>query len=160
SFDGANGPVYASPSVRRRARELGVDLEAVTGSGRKGRITLEDLERDATAAPAPGPAAQADIAPWPSLDFSKQGPVERVPRTRIQKISAPNLARNWAMIPHVTHNDEADITELEAWRKRLNEEHRVEGVKVTMVSFLVIASVATLREFPEFNSSLDGDELI
>jgi pyruvate dehydrogenase E2 component (dihydrolipoamide acetyltransferase) len=137
-----------------------VDLETVTGTGRKGRITLEDLERGSTAAPSPGPAARPDIAPWPSLDFSKQGPVERVPRTRIQKISAPNLARNWAMIPHVTHNDEADITELEAWRKRLNEEHRVEGVKVTMVSFLVVASLATLREFPDFNSSLDGDELI
>jgi pyruvate dehydrogenase E2 component (dihydrolipoamide acetyltransferase) len=98
------------------------------------------------------------LAPWPSVNFEKFGPVERVPRTRIQKISAPNLARNWVMIPHVTHNDEADITELEAWRKQLNAEQS--DVKVTMVSFLVAASVATLREFPEFNSSLDGDELV
>jgi pyruvate dehydrogenase E2 component (dihydrolipoamide acetyltransferase) len=158
--DAADGAVYASPSVRRRARELGVDLHAVTGTGRKGRITLEDLERGA-AAPAPGAAAaRPEIAPWPSLDFSKQGAVERVPRSRIQRISAPNLARNWSQIPHVTHNDEADITELEAWRKRLNEEHSGDGVKVTMVSFLVVASVATLKEFPDFNASLDGDELI
>jgi pyruvate dehydrogenase E2 component (dihydrolipoamide acetyltransferase) len=158
SLDGADGPVYASPSVRRRARERGVDLETVTGTGRKGRITLEDLEPSAAASSAPGPAARPDIAPWPSLDFSKQGPVERVPRTRIQKIAAPNLARNWTMIPHVTHNDETDITELEAWRKQLNQEQA--AVKVTMVSFLVVASVATLKEFPDFNSSLDGDELI
>jgi pyruvate dehydrogenase E2 component (dihydrolipoamide acetyltransferase) len=86
--------------------------------------------------------------------------VERVPRSRIQRISAPNLARNWALIPHVTHNDEADITELEAWRVRLNQEHAGEGLKVTMVSFLLVASVATLKEFPDFNASLDGDELI
>ena len=83
-----------------------------------------------------------------------------MPRSRIQKISAPNLARNWVMIPHVTHNDEADITELEAWRKQLNDEQAADGVKVTMVSFLVVACVATLKEFPTFNSSLDGDELI
>jgi pyruvate dehydrogenase E2 component (dihydrolipoyllysine-residue acetyltransferase) len=159
--DGAEA-VYASPSVRRRARELGIELHGIAGSGRKGRITLEDLERGA-AAPGPGApavAAAPGMAPWPSLDFSKQGPVERVPRSRIQRISAPNLARNWALIPHVTHNDEADITELEAWRKRLNEEHAPAGVKVTMVSFLVVASVATLKEFPDFNASLDGDELI
>ena len=86
--------------------------------------------------------------------------MERVARSRIQRISAPNLARNWVMIPHVTHNDEADITELEAWRKRLNEEHARDGVKVTMVSFLVVACVTTLKEFPNFNSSLDGDELV
>ena len=153
-------PVYASPSVRRRARELGIDLSRVTGSGRKGRITLEDLERGPAAPAAPATPALPGMAPWPSLDFSKQGPVERVPRSRIQKISAPNLARNWALIPHVTHNDEADITELEAWRKRLNEEQLDEGVKVTMVSFLVVACVATLNEFPDFNASLDGDELI
>jgi pyruvate dehydrogenase E2 component (dihydrolipoamide acetyltransferase) len=98
-----------------------------------------------------------DLPPWPSLDFEKFGPVERVPRSRIQKISAPALSRNWVTIPHVTHNDEADITELEAWRKQVNSE---QDVKVTMVAFLVVASVATLKEFPTFNSSLDGDELI
>jgi pyruvate dehydrogenase E2 component (dihydrolipoamide acetyltransferase) len=101
-----------------------------------------------------------NLAPWPSLEFEKYGPVERVPRSRIQRISAPNLARNWAMIPHVTHNDEADITDLEAWRKQLNEEHGRDGVKVTMVAFLILASVVALKEFPDFNASLDGDELI
>jgi pyruvate dehydrogenase E2 component (dihydrolipoamide acetyltransferase) len=157
------GPVYASPSVRRLARELGVDLTSVTGSARKGRITREDVERSEGGAPRPpgaGGAPGFDLAPWPSLDFEKFGPVERVPRSRIQKISAPNLARNWAMIPHVTQHDEADITELEAWRKQLNQEHSGDGVKVTMVSFLIVASVAALKEFPDFNSSLAGDELI
>jgi pyruvate dehydrogenase E2 component (dihydrolipoamide acetyltransferase) len=94
------------------------------------------------------------------VDFEKFGPVERVDRSRIQKISAPALARNWVMIPHVTQNDEADITELEAWRKQLNDEHAREGTKVTMVAFLIKASVAALKEFPNFNSSLDGDQLV
>jgi pyruvate dehydrogenase E2 component (dihydrolipoamide acetyltransferase) len=158
--------VYASPSVRRHARELGVDLATVTGTGRKGRITPQDVEQLATGAtPAAAPNAPVgipglELAPWPSLDFEKFGPVERVPRSRIQKIAAPNLARNWVTIPHVTHTDEADITDLEAWRKQLNEQHAGDGVKVTMVSFLVVACVATLKEFPEFNSSLDGDELV
>ena len=155
-------PIYASPSVRRLARELGVDLRGVSGSGRKGRITREDVEQKmgpASAGPA-GPVSGLSMAPWPSLDFSKQGPVERVPRTRIQRISAPNLARNWALIPHVSHHDEADITELEDWRKQLNTEQVSDGVKVTMVAFLILASVATLKQYPEFNSSLDGDELI
>ena len=153
-------PIYASPSIRRLAREQGVDLRAVHGSGRKGRITREDVE-GARSAPAPSPAgALSGLAPWPSLDFSKQGPVERVPLTRIQRISGPNLARNWVMIPHVTHHDEADITDLEAWRRELNAEQAAQDVKVTMVSFLVLACVATLREFPTFNSSLDGEELI
>jgi pyruvate dehydrogenase E2 component (dihydrolipoamide acetyltransferase) len=157
------GPVYASPSVRRLARELGVDLSSVTGSGRKGRITREDVERSQPATPsqgAPTAVPGLNLAPWPSLEFEKFGPVERVPRSRIQRISAPNLARNWTMIPHVTQHDEADITELEAWRKQLNEEHSRDGIKVTMVSFLIVASVAALKEFPDFNSSLDGDELI
>jgi pyruvate dehydrogenase E2 component (dihydrolipoamide acetyltransferase) len=156
------GPVYASPSVRRLARELGVDLSAVTGSGRKGRVTREDVEQSAQGGQAAQPTGAAPagrgMAPWPSLDFEKFGPVERVPRSRIQRIAAPNLARNWAMIPHVTQHDEADITDLEAWRRELNAE--LSEIKVTMVSFLVVASVAALREFPDFNSSLDGDELI
>jgi len=165
------GPIYASPSARRLARELGVDLHAVSGSGRKGRITKEDVASAGAAASGgsagaepPGPARSAtpglDLLPWPTVDFEKFGPVERVARSRIQRISAPNLARNWVMIPHVTHNDEADITDLEAWRKQLNAEHERAGVKFTMVSFLVAASVATLKAFPEFNSSLDGDELV
>ena len=188
----ADGPIYASPSVRRLARELGVDLHGVDGSGRKGRITQEDVHGivegirparrggdvdgggatsgDATGASAgdgrppssgaTGTGPGLDLLPWPSIDFAKQGPVERVPRSRIQNISARNLARNWVMIPHVTQNDEADITELEAWRKQLNEQHAREGVKFTMVSFLVAACVAALKEFPTFNSSLDGDELV
>jgi pyruvate dehydrogenase E2 component (dihydrolipoamide acetyltransferase) len=161
----ADGPIYASPSVRRLARELGVDLHGASGSGRKGRITREDVERQARgggmpAAPAAGAVPGLNLAPWPSLNFEKFGPVERVPRGRIQKISAPNLARNWVSIPHVTQHDEADITELEAWRKTLNGEQAGEGVKVTMVSFLVVACVAALKEFPDFNSSLDGDELV
>jgi pyruvate dehydrogenase E2 component (dihydrolipoamide acetyltransferase) len=167
------GPIYASPSVRRLARELSVDLSAVSGSGRKGRIIREDVERAAqggSPTPAPGgPTAQVapagslaglDLAPWPSLNFEKFGPVERVPRSRIQQISAPNLARNWVMIPHVTQHDEADITDLEAWRRELNEEHAKDGAKVTMVSFLVLASVAALKAYPDFNSSLDRNELI
>jgi pyruvate dehydrogenase E2 component (dihydrolipoamide acetyltransferase) len=158
------GPIYASPAVRRLSRELGVDLSTVHGTGRKGRITKADVQGFADKGPAAaspaGPGLGLSLAPWPSLDFEKFGPVERVPRSRIQKISAPNLARNWVMIPHVTHNDEADITELEGWRKQLNEEHAGDGVKVTMVAFLVAACVTTLREFPDFNSSLDGDELV
>jgi pyruvate dehydrogenase E2 component (dihydrolipoamide acetyltransferase) len=164
------GPIYASPSARRMARELGVDLRSVTGSGRKGRITKEDVAALADGSAGRGsagaePSAASgtsglDLLPWPKVDFEKFGPVERVERSRIQRISAPNLARNWVMIPHVTHNDEADITELEAWRKRLNDEHSREGVKFTMVSFLVAACVTALKEFPAFNSSLDGDELV
>jgi pyruvate dehydrogenase E2 component (dihydrolipoamide acetyltransferase) len=174
-------PIYASPSVRRLAREMGVDLRGVSGSGRKGRLTRDDVERIARGeggtASAPGTAAGGGpgapaaagaggvvigggLPPWPSVNFEKFGPVQRVARSRIQRISAPNLARNWVMIPHVTHNDEADITDLEAWRKQLNEEHARQGVKFTMVSFLIAASVATLKAFPEFNSSLDGDELV
>ncbi len=160
----SNGAVYASPSVRRLARERGIDLHQVQGSGRKGRITREDIERFASDGPAPaspaGPDLGLDLAPERKIDFEKFGPIERVERSRIQRISAPHLARSWVTIPHVTQNDEADITELEAWRRRLNEENAREGVKVTMVSFLVVASVATLKEFPNFNSSLDGDDLV
>jgi pyruvate dehydrogenase E2 component (dihydrolipoamide acetyltransferase) len=169
------GPIYASPSVRRLARELGVDLRGADGSGRKGRLTTDDIRAIADGSrrsgqvagggggggTAGGAAAGAglDLLPWPRVDFEKFGPVERVARSRIQRISAPNLARNWVMIPHVTHDDDADITELEAWRKQLNERHRG-AVKFTMVSFLVKACVAALTEFPDVNSSLDGDELV
>jgi pyruvate dehydrogenase E2 component (dihydrolipoamide acetyltransferase) len=150
--------------VRRTARELGVDLSAVSGTGRKGRITTEDVERVRASPPppvaAPFAAPALDLAPWPTIDFSKHGPIERRPLSRIQKISARNLARNWVMIPHVTQNDEADVTELEAFRRQLNEEHARDEVKLTMVGFLVAASVATLKSFPDFNASLDGDELV
>jgi pyruvate dehydrogenase E2 component (dihydrolipoyllysine-residue acetyltransferase) len=159
------GPIYASPAVRRLARELGVDLAQVLGTGRKGRIIKDDVQRFKEATPAapaapsaPGAGIGLELPPWPQVDFSKFGETERVQRSRIQRISAPNLARNWVMIPHVTHNDEADITELETWRKQLNAEQG--DVKVTMVSFLIVASVATLKEFPIVNASLDGEELI
>ena len=167
--NGNSAAVYASPSVRRIARELGIDLHNVVGTGRKGRLTPDDV-RTASAAggggagaggvPTNGSLAGLGLAPWPVVDFEKFGPVESFERTRIQRISAPNLARNWVMIPHVTHNDEADITELEAWRKQLNAEQGTDGVKFTMVTFLVAASVATLKEFPIFNSSLDGEQLV
>jgi pyruvate dehydrogenase E2 component (dihydrolipoamide acetyltransferase) len=155
-------PAYASPAVRRLARELGVDLSTVTGSGRKGRITKEDVQQ-AKDAPAAAPAAAPgvaglDLAPWPKVNFEKFGEVERQPLTRIQKISGPNLARNWVMIPHVTHHDEADITELEAFRKRTNAEQ--DEAKVTMVALLAKAVVASLKAFPTVNSSLDGDDLV
>jgi pyruvate dehydrogenase E2 component (dihydrolipoamide acetyltransferase) len=161
--DGA--PPYASPAVRRLARELGVDLSGVEGSGRRGRITKEDVRAIADgarepAAHAAAPVAGHEMAPWPVVDFEKYGPVERRALSRIAKISGPNLARNWVMIPHVTHHDEADVTELEAFRKRANEEHAKEGVKLTMVALLLKASVAALRRFPQFNASLDGDELV
>jgi pyruvate dehydrogenase E2 component (dihydrolipoamide acetyltransferase) len=158
--DRSHPAIYASPSARRLARELGVELGRVSGSGRKGRITRDDVQQAAAGKPAPSaPAGPGlDLLPWPTVEFEKFGPVERVARSRIQRISAPNLARNWVMIPHVTHNDEADITELEAWRKKLNAEQG--DVKVTMVSFLVLACVTALKEFETFNSSLDGDELV
>jgi pyruvate dehydrogenase E2 component (dihydrolipoamide acetyltransferase) len=153
---------YASPGVRRLARELGVDLSQVKGSGRKGRITKDDV-RKGPEAPAPAAAPSAgiaglELAPWPKPNFEKQGEIERQPLTRIQKISGPNLARNWVMIPHVTHHDEADITELEAFRKRTNAEQS--DVKVTMVALLVKAVVGSLKAFPVVNSSLDGDDLV
>src|SRR4051794_36318837 len=156
-------PAYASPAVRRLARELGIDLSTVHGTGRKGRITKEDVQRakDAPAAPAGAPAAGVsglDLAPWPKVNFEKFGEVERQPLTRIQKISGPNLARNWVMIPHVTHHDEADITELEAFRKRTNAEQS--EAKVTIVALLAKAVVASLKAYPVVNSSLDGDELV
>jgi pyruvate dehydrogenase E2 component (dihydrolipoamide acetyltransferase) len=140
-------PIYASPAVRRLAREKGIDLTTVEGTGRKGRITKEDLERPAAAKPKPEPAA----APSP-------GEGERVALTRIQQLSRDALARSWQTIPHVTQHEEADITDLEAFRKQLNAEQS--DVKVTMVALLLKACSATLDAFPRFASSLDGDELI
>jgi pyruvate dehydrogenase E2 component (dihydrolipoamide acetyltransferase) len=167
------GAVYAGPGARRLARELGVDLANVKGTGRKGRIQKADVEAaakgggaaDREAAPAKGAPAAGDgaglgLLPWPQVDFTKFGEIERVPLSRIKKISGPNLHRNWVMIPHVTHYDEADITDLEAFRKQTNEAHAKEGVKVTMVALMVKAVVASLTAMPQFNSSLDGDELV
>jgi pyruvate dehydrogenase E2 component (dihydrolipoamide acetyltransferase) len=149
---------YASPLARRLARELGVELAGIEGSGRNGRISREDVVAAAKTAIAGGGAGLPGLAPWPKVDFERYGEVERVPLSKIQKISGPNLARNWVMIPHVTHNEEADITDLEAFRKQVNAEHP--ETKVTMVALLIKAVVATLKEFPDFNASLDGDEIV
>jgi pyruvate dehydrogenase E2 component (dihydrolipoamide acetyltransferase) len=160
--------VYAGPGARALARELGVDLQSVTGSGHKGRVTKEDVTAfaesgSAQATPAKGAkgtAVPAGLPAWPHVDFAKFGPVETVELSRIKRIAGPALARNWVMIPHVTQHDEADITELEAFRREVNTAHADEGVKVTMVSLLLKASAAALRAFPEFNSSLDGGNLV
>jgi pyruvate dehydrogenase E2 component (dihydrolipoamide acetyltransferase) len=164
----SNGVVHASPSIRRFARELGVDLHAVTGSGPHARITREDVQEHVKAVmaraaapaarPASGGALPFDLPPWPKPDFAQFGEIERVPLSRIRKFSGPNLHRNWVMIPHVTNNDEADVTDLEALRKRLNAENP--GAKVTMLAFVVKACVSALRAFPDVNASLDGDELV
>ncbi|MFL5433844.1 MAG: dihydrolipoyllysine-residue acetyltransferase [Myxococcales bacterium] len=159
---------HASPSVRKFARELGVDLSQVKGSGPKGRILQEDVQSfvkqaiSAGGAPAGAPAGGAglNLLPWPQVDFTKFGPVEAKPLSRIKKIAGANLARNWVMIPHVTQFDEADITELEALRVQLNKENEKAGIKITLLAFLVKACVAALKKFPEFNSSIDGDNLM
>ena len=159
---------HASPGVRRFARELGVPLGEVTGSGAKGRILKEDIQSFVKQALSTSGGASArggglgdlGLPPWPKVDFAKFGPTETLARTRIQKISAPGLARNWVMIPHVTQFDEADITELESFRARVNEENAKAGVKVSPLAFLMKAVVAALKKYPTVNSSLDGDNLI
>ena len=158
---------YAGPAVRLFARELGVDLKQVKGSGRKGRISKEDVQafvKSALAAPraAPGAAGGAglNLLPWPQIDFATFGPVESKPLSKIKKISGANLARNWVMIPHVTQHDEADITELEAFRKKLGDENK--DLKVSPLVFQIKAVVAALKRFPNFNASLDasGENLV
>jgi pyruvate dehydrogenase E2 component (dihydrolipoamide acetyltransferase) len=156
---------HASPSVRKFARELGVDLSQVTGSGPKSRILQADVQAFVKGvmargpAPAGAPAAGAGLAllPWPQVDFAKFGPVETVQLPRIKKISGPALHRNWVTIPHVTNHDDADITDLEAFRVQLNKENEKSGVKLTMLAFLIKACVAALKKFPDFNSSLAAD---
>src|SRR6202045_3419677 len=157
---------YAGPSVRKRARERGIDLRQVKGSGPRGRILPADVDAFAKA-PAQGarPSAPAgtaglDLLPWPKVDFAKFGPVESKPLSRIKKISAANLHRNWVMIPHVTSHDDADITEPEEFRARRNKEIEKSGVRVSMLAFMIKAAVAALKKFPDFNSSLEGDNLI
>ncbi|MGN6082441.1 dihydrolipoyllysine-residue acetyltransferase [Trinickia sp.] len=170
---GARRPSHASPSVRKFARELGVDVAQVQGTGPKGRITQEDVtsfvkgvmtgqRAVAGAAPAAagGTGGELNLLPWPKIDFTKFGPVDPKPLSRIKKISGANLHRNWVMIPHVTNNDEADITELEALRVQLNKENEKAGVKVTMLAFVIKAVVSALKKFPTFNASLDGDNLV
>jgi pyruvate dehydrogenase E2 component (dihydrolipoamide acetyltransferase) len=175
----ALGLPHASPSMRKFARELGVPLAEVKGSGPKGRITEADIQgfvkgvmagavqtaAQKAAAPAPAAAAAAGgafpgLLPWPKVDFAKFGPVERKDLSRIKKISGANLHRNWVVIPHVTNHDDADITELEAFRVQTNKENEKSGVKVTMLAFMIKAAVAALKKFPEFNSSLDGEQLV
>ena len=172
---------HASPSIRRFARELGVPLAEVKGSGPKGRITQDDVQgfvkgvmagavqtaaqkASAPAASAGGGEAFPGLLPWPKVDFAKFGPIERKDLSRIKKISGANLHRNWVVIPHVTNHDDADITELEAFRVQTNKENEKpgekSGVKVTMLAFMIKAAVAALKKFPEFNSSLDGDTLV
>ncbi|MBB5456913.1 dihydrolipoyllysine-residue acetyltransferase [Paraburkholderia sp. Cpub6] len=169
---GSRHPSHASPSVRKFARELGVDVGQVKGTGPKGRITQADVTafvkgvmtgQRAAPAGAAAPAAgggELNLLPWPKVDFTKFGPVDPKPLSRIKKISGANLHRNWVMIPHVTNNDEADITELEALRVKLNKEHEKAGVKFTMLAFVIKACVAALKKFPTFNASLDGDNLV
>ncbi len=173
------GLPHASPSVRKFARELGVPIDEVKGTGPKGRITQDDVQSftkqvmsgatqtKAQAAKAPaasggsgGSGVGLDLLPWPKVDFTKFGPVERKDLSRIKKISGANLHRNWVVIPHVTNHDDADITDLEAFRVQFNKENEKSGVKVTMLAFMIKAAVAALKKFPEFNSSLDGDQLV
>jgi pyruvate dehydrogenase E2 component (dihydrolipoamide acetyltransferase) len=159
---------YASPAVRLFARELGVDLARVSGSARGGRISKEDVQSfvkgvmqggggaPASAGAAPSLGGGLNLLPWPKVDFSKFGETETKPLSRIQKLSGANLARNWAMIPHVTQHDDADITDLEALRVALNKENEKAGLKLTMLAFLMKASVSALQKFPNFNASLDA----
>jgi pyruvate dehydrogenase E2 component (dihydrolipoamide acetyltransferase) len=156
------GVTHASPSVRKVARELGVDLSRVTGTGPRGRILQEDVQKfvKLSLAGQVSGGTGLDLLPWPRIDFARFGPVETRPLARIRKIAGANLARNWVMIPHVTQFDEADVTDLEDFRTRLNGELAGKGPKVTLLAFLVKACVAALQRFPEFNSSLDGDSLV
>jgi pyruvate dehydrogenase E2 component (dihydrolipoamide acetyltransferase) len=162
--------VHASPAIRRFARELGVDLQAIEGSGPHGRVTREDIQHFVKSALKDGgPIGRAEggkvglpgLPAWPKLDFAQYGQIERQPLSRIKKLSGPNLHRNWLLVPHITNYDEADVTDLEAFRNEINtEQAKRGGVKLTMLAFLVKASIAALTRFPEFNSSLDGDELV
>jgi pyruvate dehydrogenase E2 component (dihydrolipoamide acetyltransferase) len=176
--DRAGSLPHASPSVRKFARELGVPLGEVKGSGLKGRITAADVQaftrsvmngavqtlaaaaQVKSAAPAGGDGAGLGLIPWPKVDFAKFGSIERKDMSRIKKISGANLLRNAIMIPAVTSHDDCDITELEAFRVSTNKENEKSGVKVTMLAFLIKSCVAALKKFPEFNSSLDGAALI
>ena len=170
----ASKTAYASPSVRQFARELDVNLDNVTGTGPKNRILQDDVRayikavmNGAAACPTSNVAQSStslggglDLLPWPHIDFSKFGDIDVQPLSRIKKISGQNLSRNWVMIPHVTNNEVADITELEAFRVTLNKEHEKQDIKFTLLAFLIKACVQGLKKFPEFNASLDGDNLV
>jgi pyruvate dehydrogenase E2 component (dihydrolipoamide acetyltransferase) len=159
---GDSDGLRATPLVRRLARELEVDLSAVKGTGVSGRVTKQDLLGHYAGASAPAAAATggSGIPPIPAVDFAKFGPIRTVPLPRIKKISGPFLHRSWLNVPHVTHNDEADITDLDAYRKELDAVAKTEGYRVTLLAFLLKASASALRKFPELNSSLAGDDLV
>ncbi len=170
SVPATGGVSHASPSVRKYARELGVDVSKVIGTSAKGRISQEDVQAyvknimtGQAASPAGAPVAASgglNLLPWPKIDFSKFGETETKPLSRIQKLSAANLSRNWVMIPAVTYHEDADITDLEAFRVMTNKDNEKQGIKVTMLAFLIKAAVNALKKYPEFNSSLDGDNLV
>ena len=160
---------WAGPSTRKFAREFGVDIRLVRGSGQRGRITKEDVQqfikrsmlaRESSSNQATPGNLGFNLLPWPKIDFTKFGEIEHQARSRIQKVSAANLARNWVMIPAVTYHDDADITDLEEFRTALNQENKKDEVKITLLAFLIKAAVAALKKYPAFNSSLDGEDLI
>jgi pyruvate dehydrogenase E2 component (dihydrolipoamide acetyltransferase) len=159
-----NGVVHAGPSIRRFARELGVDLQKLRGTGPNARVTREDVQsfvKGALQSGGGGAPALAGLPPWPKLDFAQYGQTERKPLSRLKKLSGPNLHRNWVQVPHITNYDEADVTSIEVLRSEVNaEQAKSGGPKLTMLAFLIRACVAALQRFPEFNSSLDGDDLI
>ena len=165
-----DGVSHASPSVRKFARELGVTISQVKGTGPKNRITQDDVQAFVKAAMSSGGATNGaasggslgglNLIPWPKVDFTKFGEVERLPLNRIKKLTAANLGRNWVMIPAVTYHEDADITDLEAFRVLTNKENEKQGIKITMLAFIMKAAVAALKKYPEFNSSLDGDDLV
>jgi pyruvate dehydrogenase E2 component (dihydrolipoamide acetyltransferase) len=162
---GQSGKVHASPSIRRFARELGVDLARVKGSGENGRITKNDVQsfvKAVLAQPQGGPGGGLQISAMPTVDFSRFGAVETKPLSRIKKLSGANLHRNWVSIPHITQHDEADITEMDVFRKELGEEYSKQGIKITPLPFLLKAVVTAMQQFPNFNSSLDasGENLV
>lgn len=153
---------YASPAIRKFARELGVDLGSVEGSGRKGRITKEDVQAYVKRALSQGAGGGLGVAPMPEIDFSQWGEIETKALTKINRLTGQNLHRNWVTVPHVTQFDEADITDLEAFRKSMVAEYKDKGIKITLLAFLMKAVVSALREFPRFNASLDatGENLV
>lgn len=161
-----NGITHATPSTRRFARDLGVGIGVVPATGPNGRVTREDVEAYVKSAlqsgstTTSGNVAFAGLPAWPKVDFAQYGEIKRVPLSRIRKLSGPNLHRNWLQIPHITNYDEADITDLEAFRQEINAEQSKSGTKLTLLAFLIKACISAFQKFPEFNSSLDGDSLV
>lgn len=155
-----SGQSHASPAIRRFARELGVDIARVSGSGEKGRVTKEDVQSFVKSALASGTGGGLQVADMPAFDFAKYGVIETVPLSRIQKLSGANLHRNWVSVPHVTQFDEADITDMDEFRKQLSAEYAAQNIKITPLAFMLKAAVTALQQFPKFNASLDGENLV